>query len=85
MYFYKYVPAQYVEIRRFARKIICVINTYKCVQQISLINSNNQFRVRSRLTNINLNSVLNEALRKYMLDIVNIKKKILIWVFLFVI
>lgn len=59
--FYRYVLAQYVEIRKFACKIISMFSsTYQCEQIFSLMNSNKS-PIRSRLTDTHLNAVLKVA------------------------
>ena len=59
--FYSFVPTRYVEIRRFASKIISMFSsTYQCEQLFSLMNSNKS-PVRSRLTDTHLNAVLKVA------------------------
>jgi 17beta-estradiol 17-dehydrogenase/3beta-hydroxysteroid 3-dehydrogenase/mitotic-spindle organizing protein 1 len=61
MNFYTFWPVRYVENRRFACKIKSMFSsTYLCEQQFSLMNSNKS-SIRSRLTNIHLNSVLKVA------------------------
>ncbi|CAI6350830.1 unnamed protein product [Macrosiphum euphorbiae] len=59
--FYSFVPTRYVEIRRFASKIISMFSsTYQCEQLFPLMNSNKS-PVRSRLTDTHLNAVLKVA------------------------
>ncbi|KAL0830180.1 hypothetical protein ABMA28_003637 [Loxostege sticticalis] len=56
--FYKFLPAEYQEIRKFACKIISMFgSTYKCEQLFSLMQGNKS-PARSRLTDAHLGSVL---------------------------
>jgi hypothetical protein len=59
--FYNFLPVRYVETHRFTCKIKSMFSsTYLCEQLFSLMNSNKS-SVRSRLTDIHLNSVLKVA------------------------